>query len=406
MTGTTNYVAETENILGHSDREIRRLVHQGAILRPITERLLRGAGIGRGMRVLDLGCGAGDVSILAAELVGRSGSVVGIDRSPEAIAFARERVRSAGLRHIDFEEVSVEAFADAEPFDAVIGRYVLIHQTDPATLIRAAASLVRPGGVVAFHELCIRGQCLQSLKSAIANSESAMNEPKPPQQLTQMITGYWISRAIYVAAKLRIADLLADGPRSAEDLAKTAGVAPRPLYRVLSALAGVGVFSQEADGRFRLNPLAEPLREAGPESLRALAVMVGEEQNRCWDDLFETVRTGEPAFDRLYGRPLFAYLGEHPEQGAIFDAAMTGFSSRAMRAMLDAYDLSGVATLADVGGGLGTNLTAALTRYPKMRGLLFDQPHVVERARPRLEAAGVAGRCTSAGTRMSNDRTA
>jgi 2-polyprenyl-3-methyl-5-hydroxy-6-metoxy-1,4-benzoquinol methylase len=163
MIATTNNLAETEYILGHSDREIRRLMHQAAILRPITERLLRGAGIGRGMRVLDLGCGAGDVSMLAAELVGRSGSVVGIDRSPEAIAFARERVRSAGLRHIDFEEVSVEAFAEAEPFDAVIGRCVLIYQTDPAALIRAAAGLVRPGGVVAFHELCIRRQCLQSL---------------------------------------------------------------------------------------------------------------------------------------------------------------------------------------------------------------------------------------------------
>ncbi len=135
----------------------------------------------------------------------------------------------------------------------------------------------------------------------------------------------------------------------------------------------------------------------GPESLRALAVMLGEEQDRCWDDLHETVRTGETAFDRLYGRPVFDYLGEHPEQAKIFDAAMIGFSGRAMQAMLDAYDLSGVATLADVGGGLGTNLAAALGRYPAMRGLLFDQPHVVERARPRLKAAGVAGRCAVEG---------
>jgi hypothetical protein len=220
-----------------------------------------------------------------------------------------------------------------------------------------------------------------------------MNEQTPWQQLTQMITGAWTSRAIYVAAKFGIADRLADGPRAAEELAAAAGVAPRPLYRLLRALAGAGVFAQEADGRFRLNPLAEPLRAGGPESLRALAVMIGEEQDRCWDDLCETVRTGKTAFDRLYGRPIFAYLGEHPEQAQIFDSAMTGFSSRAMRAMLDAYDLSGVTTLADVGGGLGTNLTAALSRYPAMRGVLFDQPHVVERARPLLEATGVSGRC-------------
>jgi hypothetical protein len=224
-----------------------------------------------------------------------------------------------------------------------------------------------------------------------------MNEPQPAQQLVQMIIGSWVSRAIYVAAKLRVADHLRDGPRAAGELAAAAGVAPRPLYRLLRALAGVGVFARDADGRFRLSPLAEPLREGGPESLRALAVTVGEEQDRCWDDLVETVRTGEPAFERFYGQPLFAYLGKHPEQARTFDAAMTGFSGRAMRAVLDAYDLSGVGTLADVGGGLGTNLAAALGRYPAMRGVLFDRPHVVERARPVLEAAGVAGRCAVEG---------
>jgi hypothetical protein len=212
-----------------------------------------------------------------------------------------------------------------------------------------------------------------------------------------MIVGSWVSRAIYVAAKLRVADRLKDGPLPAEELAAAAGVAPGPLYRVLRALAAYGVFAQQADGRFRLSPLAEPLRDGGADSMRALAVMIGEEQDRCWDDLLETVRTGETAFQRLYGRPLFAYLGEHPEQARTFDAAMTAFSGRAMRAALDAYDLSGVGTLADVGGGLGTNLTAALGRYPALRGLLFDRPHVAARARPVLEAAGVWGRCAVEG---------
>jgi hypothetical protein len=234
---------------------------------------------------------------------------------------------------------------------------------------------------------------LRGRQGTSEKGESDTNEAKPWQQLTLLITGYWISQAIYVAAKLLVADRLKDGPQTAEELAAAAGVASGPLYRVLRALAGVGVFAQQADGRFRLNPLAEPLREGGPESLRGLAVMVGEEQFRCWGDLFETVRTGEVAFDRLFGRPVFAYLAEHPEEAEIFDAAMTGFSGRAMRAVLDAYDLSGVATLADVGGGLGTNLAAALGRYPAMQGVLFDQPHVVERARPVLEAAGVWDRC-------------
>jgi 2-polyprenyl-3-methyl-5-hydroxy-6-metoxy-1,4-benzoquinol methylase len=163
MAKTASDRPETEYILGHSDREIRRLMHQAAILRPITERLLRGAGIGRGMRVLDLGCGAGDVSMLAAELVGAAGSVVGIDRSQEAIAVARRRARTAELRHVHFEEATVGAFSGIQPFDMVIGRYVLIHQDDPVAFIRKAADLARPGGVVAFHELCVRGQGVQSL---------------------------------------------------------------------------------------------------------------------------------------------------------------------------------------------------------------------------------------------------
>ena len=212
-----------------------------------------------------------------------------------------------------------------------------------------------------------------------------------------MITSYRVSRAIYLAAKLRIADQLKNGPRTAEEMAAWSGVAPRPLYRVLRALASLGLFAQEADGRFRLNRLAEPLCVGGPDSLRAFAVLLGEEQYHAWDDVLETVRTGEPAFERLYGRPIFAYLSEHRRQAKIFDAAMTGVGGRATQAMLDAYDLSDVRCLVDVGGGLGANLTRILGRHPAMGGVLFDQPHVVARARPLLEAAGVSGRCVAEG---------
>jgi hypothetical protein len=220
-----------------------------------------------------------------------------------------------------------------------------------------------------------------------------MSEPQPSQQLMQMSMGSWISRAIYVSAKLRIADHLANGPLAAKELAVAAGVAPGPLYRVLHALASVGVFAQEADGRFRVNPLAAPLREDGLDSLWAAVVMLGEEQDRCWGDLLETVRTGEPAFERLYGRPIFEYLAERPEQARIFDAAMSNYSARELQAVLDAYDLSGVVTLADIGGGVGTKLARVLGGSPAMRGLLFDPPQVIERARPLLEAAGLSGRC-------------
>ena len=146
-------VGELSYVLGHSQREIRRLMTQAAILRPVTERLLRNAQVGPGMRVLDLGCGAGDVSFLAAQFVGPTGLVVGIDRSREVLALAAERAQAAGLRNVSFERASVGAFSSPEPFDLVIGRYILIHQADPIGFLRAAAGLVSPGGCIAFHEI-------------------------------------------------------------------------------------------------------------------------------------------------------------------------------------------------------------------------------------------------------------
>jgi SAM-dependent methyltransferase len=146
-------MGETTYALGHSSAEIERLKNQAVMLRPITERLLRSAGIDAGVRVLDLGCGAGDVSMLAAELVGPAGIVVGIDRSQEVLNVARKRTQEARLRQISFVHASVEEFSAGEPFDLVIGRYILVHQPEPVALLRKAAHLVRPGGALAFHEV-------------------------------------------------------------------------------------------------------------------------------------------------------------------------------------------------------------------------------------------------------------
>jgi len=146
---------ETTYILGHSADEIWRLIEQAAILQPITERLLRNAGIKSGMRVLDLGCGAGDVSMLAAKLVGASGSVVGIDLNAHILAVARARAQAAGLAHVCFTEASVGTFCDPRPFDLVVARYVLVHQVDPVAFLRSAASFARPGGILALHELIL-----------------------------------------------------------------------------------------------------------------------------------------------------------------------------------------------------------------------------------------------------------
>jgi 2-polyprenyl-3-methyl-5-hydroxy-6-metoxy-1,4-benzoquinol methylase len=137
--------------LGHSDSELHRLMRQAAVLAPITRRLLSDAGLARDMRVLDVGCGTGDVSMLVADMVGSGGAVVAIDRSKDALAIARERA-SGNHDNIEFREGSAEAFTTRIPFDFGIGRYVLVHQPDPASFIRAIAKNVRPGGVVAFHE--------------------------------------------------------------------------------------------------------------------------------------------------------------------------------------------------------------------------------------------------------------
>ena len=150
---------ETIYILGHSRAEIQRLKDQAEILRPITRRLLLNTGICLGMKVLDVGCGAGDVAMLAAELVGPSGSVIGIDRNSQVLAIARERAQAAGLRHLAFQEASAETFVDDAPFDLVIGRYILMYQSDPVALLRAAARLLKHGGCMAFHELRLRQKC-------------------------------------------------------------------------------------------------------------------------------------------------------------------------------------------------------------------------------------------------------
>jgi SAM-dependent methyltransferase len=139
--------------LGHADPEIERLQLQARIIEGVTRRLIGDSGIGKGMRVLDIGCGAGDVSMLLADAVGESGSVVAIDRESRAIAIARERAERAGYRQIEFRVTSDEAVPDTAAFDAAVGRYVLSHQADPAATVRRAAAAVRPGGVVAFHEV-------------------------------------------------------------------------------------------------------------------------------------------------------------------------------------------------------------------------------------------------------------
>ncbi len=139
--------------LGSTDAEHERLIRQAAHLAPYTERFFCDAGIASGQRVLDIGSGVGDVAMLAAKLVGSSGEVVGIERDPRSIARARARVAEAGLRNVSFTQSDVSQIPSGTPFDAVVGRFILMFLPDPLAVLRSLSQLVRPGGVVAFHEL-------------------------------------------------------------------------------------------------------------------------------------------------------------------------------------------------------------------------------------------------------------
>jgi ubiquinone/menaquinone biosynthesis C-methylase UbiE len=142
----------SEYVLGHSAAELRRLIEQAAFFGELTADLFRRAGLQPGMQVLDVGCGVGDVAFLAASLVGPSGSVVGIDRSAEAVAVARERAAQAGADNVSFEVADAAAFRAAQSVDAVVGRLVLAYQPDPAAVLRHLAAQLRAGGVIAFQE--------------------------------------------------------------------------------------------------------------------------------------------------------------------------------------------------------------------------------------------------------------
>ncbi len=226
-----------------------------------------------------------------------------------------------------------------------------------------------------------------------AEEAGAAPTAPPAQALLRLVSGAWAAQAVYAAAKLGVADLLADGPRPCAELAEATGTHAPSLYRVLRALAGLGVFAEEADGRFRLTPMAECLRTGVPGSVRPFAVFLGEEWIwRSWGEILHSVRTGEPAFERVFGMPVFEYYARHPEAGRVSVEGLASLSARENAAIVAAYDFSDARSVADVGGGRGSLLAAILDANPGVRGVLFDRPQVVEMARPALEAAGLSGR--------------
>jgi SAM-dependent methyltransferase len=229
-------------------------------------------------------------------------------------------------------------------------------------------------------------------------TEQTSQTSPPDAVLTQLVFGKVVSMAVSVAAKLRVADKLADGSRPAAELARETGTHAPSLYRVLRTLAAAGVFAEEPGQRFRLTPVGEYLRTGIPGSLRGIADYCGSDWSwRAWGHLLHSVKTGETAFDRVFGQGAFDYLAQHPDESEVFNEGMTGFTSRIAAAVAEAYDFSRFGTVVDVGGGHGVMMTTILKAFPNLRGVVFDAPHVAAGARDPIHAAGLADRCRSEG---------
>ncbi len=222
-------------------------------------------------------------------------------------------------------------------------------------------------------------------------------ELPPPFVLFRMVTGYYVSRAIYVAAKLGIADLLAEGARSHDKLAEVTGTQADSLRRVLRLLASADVFAEEEDGKFALTPIGACLRSGVPGSMRAAALLFGGITQQAWGDLLHSVETGEPAFRRAFGMEPFDYMAAHPDEAANFDAAMANFSRHIATEVAAAYDFSPFRRVVDVGGGNGALLAGILGANPTLTGIVFDLPDVAARAREQMRELGLADRCEIAG---------
>jgi hypothetical protein len=216
--------------------------------------------------------------------------------------------------------------------------------------------------------------------------------------LLRLSTGYAASACLYSAARLNIADLLAEGPRPVTELAASAGVNEEALYRVLRSLSSLGVFREESSRHFANTPASDAMLTGAAGSVRDTVIWLTNPMHfHVFADFLHAVKTGGTAMQKAMGTDGFSYLGAHPQEGEEFNAAMTNLSSLFGQPVLDAYDFGALGTLADIGGGHGALLTAILQKNPGLRGIVFDAPDVVAGARPRVEQMGLQSRCEVVG---------
>src|SRR5262245_34996659 len=228
-----------------------------------------------------------------------------------------------------------------------------------------------------------------------------LSQAAPDVQLHHLMSGYWISAALGVAAELNLADLMAEGAQASTDLARMTGTHPAALYRLLRTLASVGLFTEVAPGHFALTEMGAFLRTDHPKSLHGLTrYNCSETQWRRFGALRQSIETGQSVDLKVFGVRMQTYWAEHPEARAIFDVAMRSTAVQVLDAVVRAYDFSPFHTVVDVGGGYGALLSAILHRTPGLRGVLFDRPEVAEGAKRHLAAAGMLDRCKVVGGDM------
>jgi hypothetical protein len=228
-----------------------------------------------------------------------------------------------------------------------------------------------------------------------AHAVSDSNSQPPP--LFQMATGYWLSQAVYVAAKLGVADLLKNGPKSCKSLAAAMGVDHQALSRLMRALSSVGVFAHAQGNHFSLAPIGQSLQSNVPGSLRHAVITIGEIHYQAWGSLLHSVQTGSSAFNHVFGPGLFDYLHSNTESAATFNHGMTDLSSMLAYAVLMAYDFSAITSIVDVGGGQGGFLKKILEFHTEMAGTVFDLPSTIETTQEYMNGATCGGRCISLG---------
>lgn len=225
-------------------------------------------------------------------------------------------------------------------------------------------------------------------------AENPASEMPAPVAMLQMIQGFWVSRAIYVAAELRIADLVADHSMSAEALAEATGTHAPSLYRLLRALASVGVFAEDEAGHFGLTPVAATLRSNQPGSLREFAIVeLAADHYPAWTEVLHSVKSGQVAFHKVFGKDAWEHRAEHREHGELFDQAMASFGNVVNQAAVESYDFAQFSRVADVGGGDGSLLAQILKTHTQVHGILLDLPQVIPGAERFIRSQGLTERC-------------